>query len=98
MSKQSYPSYLNIDIETNKVFLINNHIYKFQNLDDTLPQLIWSNNNNNFYNLKINPYNKDLYITDAKDYVQNGSLIIIDSIGNFKEEIGTGIIPKSIIF
>jgi YVTN family beta-propeller protein len=95
---QSYPSYLNIDIETNNVFLINNHIYKFQNLDDTLPQLIWPNNNNNFYNLKINPYNKDLYITDAKDYVQNGSLIIIDSIGNFKEEIGAGIIPKSIIF
>ena len=95
---QSYPSYLNIDIETNNVFLINNHIYKFQSLDDTLPELIWPNNNNNFYNLKINPYNKDLYITDAKDYVQNGSLIIIDSIGSFKEEIGTGIIPKSIIF
>ena len=78
------------------MFLINNHIYKFQSLDDTLPELIWPNNNNNFYNLKINPYNK-IILTDAKDYVQNGSLIIIDSIGSFKEEIGTGIIPKSII-
>ncbi len=97
-NNQSSPSYLNMDIETNKVFLINKHIYKFQNIDDTLPQIIWPNNNNNFYNLKINPYNKDLYMTDAKDYVQNGSLIIIDSIGNFKNEVTTGIIPKSIVF
>ena len=97
-NNQSYSSHLNIDNETNKVFLINKHIYKFQNLDDTIPQLILPNNNNNFYNLRINPYNKDLYITDAKDYIQNGSLIIIDSIGNFKEVIETGIIPKSIIF
>ena len=89
---------MNIDNETNKVFLINKHVYKFQNLDDTIPHLILPNNNNNFYNLRINPYNKDIYITDAKDYIQNGSLIIIDSIGNFKEVIETGIIPKSIIF
>jgi hypothetical protein len=48
--------------------------------------------------LKINPYTKDVYITDAKDYVQNGTLYIIDSIGKFVEEIATGIIPKSIVF
>ena len=47
-NNQSYPSHLNIDNETNKVFLINKHIYKFQNLDDTIPQLILPNNNNNF--------------------------------------------------
>jgi len=98
VDNQSFPGFLNIDIETHQVFLINKHIYKFQNLDDTNPQIIWDNSGNNFYNLKINPYNKDLYITDAKDYVQNGSLIIIDSIGNFKQEISTGILPKSIVF
>ena len=59
---------------------------------------IWENTGNTFYNLSIDPYNKDLYVTDAKDYVQNGSLLIIDSIGNLKDEVITGIIPKSIVF
>ena len=78
----SYPSSLEIDIQTNQIYFINKHIYKIQNLDDTVANEIWFNNNNNFYNLKINPYTKDVYITDAKDYVQNGTLYIIDSIGN----------------
>ena len=94
----SYPSSLNIDIQTNQIYFINKHIYKIQDLDDTVANEIWFNNNNNFYNLKINPYTKNVYITDAKDYVQNGTLYIIDSSGNFVEEIATGIIPKSIVF
>ena len=94
----SYPSSLEIDIQTNQIYFINKHIYKIQNLDDTVANEIWFNNNNNFYNLKINPYTKDVYITDAKDYVQNGTLYIIDSIGKFVEEIATVIIPKSIVF
>ena len=94
----SYPSSLEIDIQTNQIYFINKHIYKIQNLDDTVANEIWFNNNNNYYNLKINPYTKDVYITDAKDYVQNGTLYIIDSIGKFVEEIATGIIPKSIVF
>ena len=94
----SYPSSLEIDIQTNQIYFINKHIYKIQNLDDTVANEIWFNNNNNFYNLKINPYTKDVYITDAKDYVQNGTLYIIDSIGKFVDEIATGIIPKSIVF
>ena len=94
----SYPSSLEIDIQTNQIYFINKHIYKIQNLDDTVANEIWFNNNNNYYNLKINPYTKDVYVTDAKDYVQNGTLYIIDSIGNFVDEIATGIIPKSIVF
>ncbi len=94
----SHPSSLEIDIQTNQIYFINKHIYKIQNLDDTVANEILFNNNNNFYNLKINPYTKDVYITDAKDYVQNGTLYIIDGIGNFVDEIATGIIPKSIVF
>ncbi|MDG1238243.1 MAG: hypothetical protein P8N69_05000 [Flavobacteriales bacterium] len=97
-NNQSYATSIDIDNQTNQVYFINKHIYRIRNLDDTLATKIWSNNSNNFYNLKINPYNNDLYITDAKDYVQNGILYVIDSSGNLKEEIATGIIPKSIVF
>jgi len=95
-NNQSYPSSLNI--HNNQVYFINKHVYKIQNLNDSTAEIVWSNDNNTFYNLSIDPYIKDLYITDAKDYVQNGTLFIIDSNGNLKNEVTTGIIPKSIIF
>lgn len=95
-SNQSYPSSLNI--HNNQVYFINKHIYKIQNLNDSTAQIVWPNNNNTFYNLSIDPYLNDLYVTDAKDYVQSGTLLIIDSNGNLKNEVNTGIIPKSIIF
>tara|TARA_B110000858_G_scaffold44857_1_gene51415 strand:- start:345 stop:1370 length:1026 start_codon:yes stop_codon:yes gene_type:complete len=95
-SNQNYPSSMNIF--KNEVFFINKHVYKISSIEDTVQEIIWENTGNTFYNLSIDPYNKDIYITDAKDYVQNGSLLIIDSIGNLKDEVITGIIPKSIVF
>lgn len=95
-SNMSNPSSMNLF--SNKVFFINKHIYKISSIEDTVQEIIWENKGNTFYNLSIDPYNKDLYVTDAKDYVQNGSLLIIDSIGNLKNEVTTGIIPKSIVF
>ena len=95
-SNQSYPSSMNLF--KNEVFFINKHVYKISSLHDTVQKIIWENTGNTFYNLSVDPYNKDLYVTDAKDYVQNGSLLIIDSIGNLKNEVITGIIPKSIVF
>ena len=95
-SNQNYPSSMNIF--KNEVFFINKHVYKISSIEDTVQEIIWENTGNTFYNLSIDPYNKDIYITDAKDYVQNGSLLIIDSIGNLKDKVITGIIPKSIVF
>ena len=95
-SNLSNPSSMNIFY--NEVFFINKHVYKISSIEDTVQEIVWENNGNTFYNLSIDPYNKDLYVTDAKDYVQNGSLLIIDSIGNLKNEVSTGIIPKSIVF
>ena len=91
-SNLSYPSSMNLF--NNEVFFINKHVYKISSIEDTVQEIIWENTGNTFYNLSIDPYNNDLYVTDAKDYVQNGSLLIIDSIGNLKNEVITGIIPK----
>ena len=87
-----------MNLFNNEVFFINKHVYKISSLEDTVQEIFLDNTGNNFYNLSIDPYNKDLYVTDAKDYVQNGSLLIIDSIGNLKNEVITGIIPKTIVF
>ena len=95
---ESSPKSLRINNLTNEVYFLNNHVYKIDNIDNSSPQIIWENTGENFYNLEIDPYSNDIYLTDAKDYVQRGSLLIIDNQGNFKKEIPTEIIPKSIVF
>jgi hypothetical protein len=94
----SSPSSLRINNYTNEVYFLNKHLYKLNSIEDSIPEIIWENTNENFRNLEIDPYNYDLFIADAKDYVQNGSIIILDNMGNFKKEISTEIIPNSMLF
>ena len=98
IDNQSSPISLRVNNSTNEVFFINKHVYKLNSIHSEAPEIIWENTGENFYNLEIDPYSNDLYLTDAKDYVQRGSLIILDNNGNFKTEVSTGIIPKSIVF
>lgn len=45
------------------------------------------------YGICVNPQNKDLYITDAKNYVVPGSLSCYDSTGKRRWTIRTGDVP-----
>lgn len=42
--------------------------------------------------------NDHLYITDAKDYNQNGSILKLDPFGKQLQEFGAGVIPSRFIF
>lgn len=48
--------------------------------------------------LGINPANGDIYVTDAKDYVNPGKVYCFQSNGNKKWELHTGIIPAHFAF
>jgi DNA-binding beta-propeller fold protein YncE len=50
------------------------------------------------YGLAINPKNRDIYITDAKDYVTPGTLYCFDKTGRKKWSVTTGDIPAHIAF
>jgi YVTN family beta-propeller protein len=97
-NNESSASKLRINNSTNEVYFLNKHVYKINSINETNPELIWINTGENFYNLEIDPYNNDIYLTNARDYVQNGALIVLDNQGNFKGEYDTQIIPKSIVF
>ena len=92
------PSALRIDKSSENVYFLCGDVYKLSSINDTIAEIIWINSGETFYNLEVDPYNNDIYLCNAKDYVQNGSILIIDSTGNLKNEVTTGIIPKSIIF
>ncbi|MBQ5669090.1 MAG: YncE family protein [Tidjanibacter sp.] len=50
------------------------------------------------YGLDVNPYNGDLYIADAKDYVSNGAVLRYDSTGKLLDEFEVGLLPSKFIF
>lgn len=50
------------------------------------------------YGLAIHPQTKDIYVTDAKNYVTSGTLYCFSPEGKKKWEVTTGEIPAHIVF
>ena len=50
------------------------------------------------YGIAVNPYNHDIYVTDAKNYVSSGVLHCYDSNGKKKWSVRTGDIPAHTVF
>ena len=54
--------------------------------------------NRNFYNMSIDPQNGDIYVTDAGDYISNGTVYRYTFDGVGKGSFQAGIIPSAIVF
>lgn len=50
------------------------------------------------YGIAINPYTKEVYVTDAKDYVTPGKLHCYTPYGKLKWSVTTGDIPAHMVF
>ena len=50
------------------------------------------------YGIMVNPITKDIYVTDAKNYVSPGTLYCFDKDGNQKWNVRTGDIPANFVF
>ncbi|MEG1573343.1 MAG: YncE family protein, partial [Bacteroidales bacterium] len=50
------------------------------------------------YGITVNPISKDIYITDAKNYVSPGTLYCFDKNGKQKWKVRTGDIPAHFVF
>jgi homogentisate 1,2-dioxygenase len=51
-----------------------------------------------FYKIAINPYNNDIFVTDAVDFVQQGYLLLYTTTGKLVSKLRAGIIPGSMCF
>ena len=51
-----------------------------------------------FYGIAYEPISEHIFVLDAKDYVQKGSLVIYDKIGSLLESYDVGISPGSLTF
>jgi DNA-binding beta-propeller fold protein YncE len=50
------------------------------------------------YGIAVNYVTKDIYVTDANNYVNPGTLYCFDKAGKLKWKVGTGDIPAHFAF
>lgn len=94
-----YPSHLCIDKTGTKLYFIDSDIRCFDITDETLLNASFiAAEGRSFYNMAVNPANGDLYITDAKDYVQNGTVYRYSSDGVLLNQFNAGICPSAMVF
>lgn len=104
LSADSYPSGMAIDGTGENVFFMNGgygtlNVYKMSVDAAQLPDTPFITAEGKlFYNLKVNPENGDVYITDAKDYVSNGDLLRYSADGTLIATASLGIIPSYMLF
>ena len=65
--------------------------------DSFLPESV-SNEIEMPYGVAVDPFSKNIYITDARDYVSPGTLYCIDKNGALKFTVKTGDIPAHFAF
>jgi hypothetical protein len=93
------PSNLKINKAKNTLYFINSSVYKMDISSTNLPNTALINSSSNiFYGLGINPKNSNIYVSDAIDYVQNGTVFRYDSLGILLHQFPTGIIPGNFMF
>ncbi|MDP3928700.1 MAG: hypothetical protein Q8R57_06735 [Bacteroidota bacterium] len=86
------PRRLEINEAKNQLFWINKDVYTLFVNDTLLPsQALITAGNKNFYALGYEPYNKEILVSDAKDYVQKSEVFRYSLSGQFKGSFHTQI-------
>ena len=93
------PTSLTIDSSKTALFYLNNGVFKHTVSATSISSSAFiSADNSVFYGLGINPFNNDIYVADAIDYVQAGKVYKYNSEGVEEESFSTGIIPQDFTF
>ena len=106
-----YPYSMDIDKAGENLYILNGvlgtlDLYKMSVDDETLPTIPFvdsqqptaNSQSKVFTKVAVSPDNGDIYITDVKNYVQNGDVLRYDSDGNFVTKFETGIVPGAMMF
>ena len=93
------PTSLAVDSSRTNLFYLNNGVFKHSVGSSSLSSTAFiANGNAIFYGLGINPFNNDIYVADAIDYVQAGKVSRFSKEGTEIESFSTGIIPQDFTF
>lgn len=91
---QSSPIRLCADATGDSIYFINNGIQKMCITDNILPTVTFiPQGTRNFYGLNVNKSNGDIIVTDAKNYVANGEILMYSKKGQLKKMMAAGVNP-----
>jgi YVTN family beta-propeller protein len=97
--KTASPTCLQIDGKGETLYYLESGVRKMSINDVSLPSnAIITESGNYFYKIGINPYNSDIFITDAVDYQQNGYVMFFKNNGTLIDKFRAGVIPGYICF
>ncbi len=98
-NKNSNPFSLSINGSGNRLWFLNDDIFKMSISANQLPEASWvASGSHNFYSMGVRPDKESVYVSDALDYVRNGKVYIYSSTGEPEGEIEAGIIPGFFCF
>jgi YVTN family beta-propeller protein len=98
-SKNSSPSCLQIDGKGETLFYLESGVRKMNINAGTLPAYpLIPESENYFYKIGINPFNSDIFITDAVDYQQKGYVMLYKNDGTLISKNTAGVIPGLLCF
>lgn len=90
----SSPTRLCLNASNDTLGFINNGIFKMSIDDSFLPlSPLIASGGKNFYGLAIDNSNGDIIVTDAKNYVANGEILIYSKTGQLKKTLNSGVNP-----
>ena len=94
------PSNLTFNDVKDEFVFINQNVFKMSINDNSIPAtpFITRTTGNLFYGLGISPINNEIYIADAKDYVQKGDVYRYSYSGSLIHQFEAGIIPGNFLF
>ena len=99
-----YPSSMAIDKSGDNLYILNGgfgalDLYKMSVEAEVLPTTAFvSSQGKAFSTVAVSPEDSDVYITDVKDYIQNGDVLRYDNNGNYIGKFEAGIIPGAMMF
>lgn len=98
-SPSESPNNLQIDTSKTQLLYLNDNLYK-QSITATAidDNPILNAGNTVFYGLGVNPYNNEIYLSDAIDYVQAGKVYRYSPTMSLIDDFTTGIIPQDFTF
>ncbi|MGB0391896.1 MAG: YncE family protein [Salibacteraceae bacterium] len=91
------PSRLKYNSYNNSWCFLNHGLFSFKE-DFQVSEILKQTKGNIFYGLGVNPIDGNVFVTNVKNYVENGEVICINNLANLQYKRTLSIIPQHIVF
>ncbi|MCI5055397.1 MAG: hypothetical protein MRY83_04765 [Flavobacteriales bacterium] len=96
-SNNESPSRLCLNASLDTLYFLNNDVYRMSVVEGNDPNIFVLAEDRNYYGIGCSPDNQ-IYLADAKDFIQDGTIHIFNPNGEEKNHFSSAIIPSGFFF